>query len=140
MEVRGETRLDAALKRVPVAGGRGVCVLISDLLTDGWETGVSSLLYRRQQVSVLQMMAPQELAPEFSGALRLMDSEGGPSCDVQVSADALKRYGEVLAGFLEERAAFCYRRGIGYGLVSSGMELEGELLRTLVRAGVVLGR
>lgn len=137
----GETRLDAALTRVPVASGRGVCVLLSDLLSEaGWARGAASLLYRRQELSVLHILSPQELTPDLSGAVRLLDVEGGPSCDVSVSPDALRRYQEALDAFLAEQRRFCHSRALPYLPLSSAMDLERDVLRALIEGGVVAAR
>lgn len=138
---KGQTQLDTALTRVPVTAGRGVCVLLSDLLTEtGWTHGASSLLYRKQELSVLQVLAPQELEPDMTGAVQLLDSEGGPSCDVQMSPDALRRYDEALQAFLLSQQQFCHGRGLPYLLLRSDMALEQDVLRSLMMAGVIAAR
>ncbi len=137
----GETKLNAALPRVPVTAGRGVCVLLSDLLTgDGWTRGASSLLYRRQELSVVQVLSPQELEPDLTGAVRLLDAEGGPACDVQVSPEALRRYHQALDAFLTEQRAFCHGRALPYLLLRSDMDLETDALKALVAGGVLSAR
>lgn len=137
----GVTDLNASLARVPVSAGRGVCVLLSDLLTEaGWTRGAGSLLHRRQEVSVLQLLAPEELEPPYTGAVQLLDSEGGPSCDVQISPDALRRYQETLDAFLSEIRHFCYGRGIPHLLLRSDMDISREVLKSLVASGVIAAR
>lgn len=138
---RGETRLDAALQRVPITSGRGVAVLISDLLTDtGWTRGADSLLYRKQEVTVLQVLAPQETDPDLNGAMQLLDSEGGPSCDVQASPDTLKRYQQALQAFIGEQETYCSRRAIPYLTLRSDMSVEQDVLKSLLGAGVLTTR
>lgn len=137
----GETNLNDALLRTPINAGRGVCVLISDLLCEaGWTKGASSLLHRRQEVSVLQMLSPEETNPEWTGALQLIDREGGPSCEVQMSPEALKRYRETLDAFLAEQQQFCFARGIPYLLLRSDMPLETDVLKALVAKGILAAR
>ncbi len=137
----GETRLDQALTRVPITAGRGVCVLLSDLLTEaGWTHGASSLLYRRQELSVLQVMSPQELEPDMTGAVQLLDVEGGPTCDVQISPDALRRYQHALDEFLLEQRRFCHARRVPYLLLRSDMDIGRDVLEALMRGGVIAAR
>lgn len=141
LQPKGPTRLDDALLRVPISAGRGVCVLISDLLTgEGWTRGASSLLYRRQELSVLHLLSPQELEPDMSGAVQLLDSEGEPACDVQISPDTLRRYREALEAFLLEQQAFCHARNVAYLRLDSGMDLEQGVLKALVTSGVLTAR
>lgn len=137
----GNTRLDTALSRVPVTAGRGVCVLLSDLLSGhDWSRGADALLYRRQELSVLHILAPQEVSPDLSGALQLIDSEGEPSCDVHVSADTLRRYEEALEAFLLAQRRVCHVRGLPYLLLRSDMDLSKDILQDLSASGIVQAR
>lgn len=137
----GSTRLDAAMPRVPITAGRGVCVLISDLLSGhGWTRGADALLYRRQELSVLHLLAPQEISPDLSGALQLIDSEGEPGCDVNISADTLRRYEEALEDFLTAQRKYCYGRALPYLLLRSDMDLSKEILQQLTVAGILQAR
>lgn len=137
----GQTRLDTAMLRVPVTAGRGICVLISDLLTDaGWTRGAASLLYRKQELSVLHLLAPQEVEPDMIGAIQLLDSEGGPSCDVQISPDTLKRYRQTFDAFVLEQRQFCHSRQVPYLLLRSDMALEEDVLKAMMIDGVIVAR
>ncbi len=138
---QGETRLDAALARVPVTAGRGVCVLFSDLLTPhGWARGAMSLLHRRQELSVLQILSAQEMEPDLNGAIQLLDAEGEPPLDVMVSPETLRRYAEALNAFLEETKRFCHARALPYLLLRGDMALEAEGLGALLKSGVITTR
>ncbi|MDR0929968.1 MAG: DUF58 domain-containing protein [Oscillospiraceae bacterium] len=138
---QGETRLDAALPRLPISAGRGVCVLISDLLTEaGWMRGVASLRYRRQEVSLLQILSPEELSPQYSGALQLLDAEGAPPCEVTATPDVLKRYHDALNALIAEARDFCRARALPYRLLQSDLSLEDSVLGELVAAGLVAAR
>ena len=52
--------------------------MLSDFLDPaGYEAGLSALVGRGFQVDVVQILAPEELAPTTFGDLRLVDSETG---------------------------------------------------------------
>lgn len=141
IEPGGGTDLNAALQKTPLGTGRSVCVLISDLLSEsGYERGASSILFRRQELSVLHMLSPEELSPDFAGALKLLDSEGEPPVDVQITPETQKRYHEALGAFLHGASSFCLSRGIPYLLLRSDMSLEADILRALLSAGVITAR
>lgn len=141
IEPGGATRLDDSLLRVPITAGRGVCVLISDLLTgEGWTRGAGSLLYRRQELSVLHLLSPQELAPDMTGALQLLDAEGGPACEVQMSPDTLRRYEAALFEFMQETRKFCQGRQIPYLPLRSDMDLSRDVLQSLMAANIITAR
>ena len=141
IEPRGETRLNESLLRLSTTGPRGLCVVISDLLDEeGVYRGLDSLAYRRQEVAVLQTLSPQELSPSFSGAVRLIDREGAPPCDVHMTPDALRSYQQALEAFLNEHRGYCHKHGYWYALFNSGMDIEREALDALLHQGILAAR
>jgi len=137
----GETALDASAAQVPAGRGRGICILLSDLLTESdWRRGVKSLLFRRQEVALLHILSPEELSPELTGAVRLTDAEGAPPLEIHLTPDALRRYQETLSAFLHAAESFCAGLSIPYVRLSSEADFEREALRALMAAGMVAGR
>ena len=55
------------------AANPGVVVLISDLMSDGWETGLNLLRGRGHDVSLVHLLAPDEAEPAITGDFRLID-------------------------------------------------------------------
>lgn len=110
----------------------GVAVLISDLLDpEGYDRGIQALLERRFEVHVIHLLAAEELNPVLAGDLRLHDSETGEVRDLTVDGEAVRRYRERLARFLEDAERFCRAREIGYRRVSTDMPLEDFVLSHL---------
>lgn len=134
----GEVRLCDALPRLPLRGGRGVCLLLTDLLSpDGYETGLQSLLYRRQEAELLHLLSPEELDPPLNGMLRLIDSETGEARELLVNAGMLADYRRALDGLCRGAEAFCHGREVPYLLLTSGLDVEGQALRELAKIGIV---
>ncbi|MCI2426859.1 DUF58 domain-containing protein, partial [Candidatus Acetothermia bacterium] len=69
IETGGETALDNALDEfVQQTTESGLVFIISDLLSPaGYQRGLSHLLYRGNQVVILQVLAPEDLVPPMSG-------------------------------------------------------------------------
>lgn len=134
----GKTELTRAVSRMPLKARRGMAVIISDLFSeDGSEGALASLQYRGQQAAVLHILSPEELAPRLSGALRLMDSEGGPFVDLSVGPEVLRAYHKALDGFVGGLRGYCHRRDIPYALLRSDMDLMKEALGNLTQSGVI---
>ena len=57
--------------------GRGPLILISDLLDPGYLDALRDLAGTRCQLSVLHLLAPDELEPEVPPDARLVDNETG---------------------------------------------------------------
>src|SRR5262249_23667162 len=73
----GETDLNAALKDYALRGGRpGLAILISDMFSpNGYRDGLSAIQSRGHEISILHLLAPDEIEPELAGDVRLIDSE-----------------------------------------------------------------
>lgn len=115
----------------------GPLVLCSDLLDAEWQAGLQSLLSRRFEITLLHVLAPQEIEPELDGDIRLIDSEGGTSVDLTADVDLLQRYRQHLTDWREEIADFCHGRNIAYVPVETSLPLEDLLFNLLRRRGVV---
>lgn len=75
----------------------GVSVIISDFLTEsGLGSVLAALRSARQQVVLLQVLAPQELDPDVAGDVALTDVETKASIEVTVTPALLQRYHEAL--------------------------------------------
>lgn len=139
IEFRGQTDLSRALRetgRLDLRGG--LAIVVSDLMAPGgFQEGLQYLRYRRQEVTVLQVLAPDELRPELTGDLRLIDSETGLAREVSVTPGLLREYGQRLATWQDGIRGFCHANGIAHQLVASDRRAEDVVLEALRSAGIV---
>lgn len=134
----GALALGKSVDRLTLSPGRGAAVLVSDLLTeDGYERALQSLLYRRQEVSVLQIWSPAEWEPELEGVLELTDSETGERVPLTADYETLKRYRQVARAYVEEAATFCRAHGMTHAFLLSEDPFEEGMLRTFSRLGLI---
>ena len=92
----------AALARDAVRGAPGIGVVVSDFLSDsGLELALAALRAARQEPVLLRVLAPEELRPQLSGDLELVDVETGARVDVTVTPAVVREYRRSL----EERSA-----------------------------------
>ena len=134
----GELRLCRDVQRLPVKAGRGITLLITDLMSpDGYEKALQSLQYRKQEVTLLHVLSPWEMEPELEGMVRLIDSETGENRELLISGDLMKAYHAALEGLLKGAETFCHDREMGYIRLLSDMDIEVEALRALSRVGIV---
>ncbi len=135
---QGATSLTRAVTRIPLKATRGMCVLISDLFSqDGSEGALASMLYRKQKVVLAQVLSKDEMEPDISGALRLVDSEGGQNMDVTVNGDLLRRYHKNLEAFISSSRLYCHRHGIPFVLLRSDMDFMRDALGHMMRGGII---
>lgn len=137
-EPKGGTDVMALRSFGHYRSGRGLSVVLSDLLTEtDWQNGLRSLLAGGQDVTVVQVLSPEELAPELRGDWKLRDAETGGEVEVTVSPRLLRRYQEELAAHLTAIRDFCRRHAIAHALVPSDRPMTAVL--TDLRAAGVLG-
>ena len=137
----GNTDLNKSLQDFGrYARGGGMSLVISDFMSpSGYEEALKYLQYLKQDVVVLQLLAPDEINPPLNGDLRLVDCESGEAREVTVTPLVLKAYQRKLQEYNEAIRNFCYQRNFGYLQLSSSDPLEDIILRSLPSAGI-LGR
>jgi uncharacterized protein (DUF58 family) len=134
----GPANLNESLRRGALeARQAGVAVVLSDFLDpNGYETGLTALLGRGFQVDLVQILAPEELAPTTFGDLRLVDSETGGTQEVTFGKYRLKSYQQTVQNFMQRLREYCQGRGINFFTASSSTPLEDLLLKQLRKAEV----
>lgn len=135
----GETTLGPGIKNFCLRNsGKGILVLISDLIDkQGFEGPLRYLTSQQMDVYVIQVLAAEELSPELTGDLQLVDCEDGDLADVTVSAPLLKRYQQTLNTFVGSIRDFCNRRGIVYTLAGNQVPFEQLITSYLRQRGLV---
>jgi uncharacterized protein (DUF58 family) len=114
--------------------GKGIVVLISDLMDKGgYEAALRYLVSRQMDIYVIQVLSAEELDPDVQGDLRLVDCEDGDEAEVTITPALVKRYKQTLAAFVEQARQFCIRRGMVYLLAKNEVSVDdliGGYLRT----------
>ena len=118
--------------------GRGIVVLFTDLMDkSGYESALRYLATRQMDVYVVQILAAEELEPELTGDLRLIDCEDGDAAEISVSAPLLARYKRTLDAFVDGARNYCTRRGMGHAMVRSDAAVDDIVFGYLRRRGLI---
>ena len=135
----GSTNLDDAIRTYALRQrGRGVYVIISDFLDEGgFEAPLKRLCATRSDIYVIQVLAPEEITPQLSGDLKLIDSESESATEISVSRGLMKRYFQNRDAFIEQVRTYCLGHGMSHFLVSSQTPVENVLLDVLRRGGLI---
>lgn len=110
---------------------RGLSFLITDGYTDDLDDAIKYLKYKKQDVVLIHVLAPEETDPRYEGTLKLVDSETGGDMRVTFSASAIKTYRESLKSFLEQTESMCKRYGVTYIRVSSADSCDSLFFASL---------
>jgi len=114
--------------------GSGVMVVLSDFLfKEGYDSGLRRLIGRQYDLYAIQVLCPQELSPEMSGELKLIDIEDADAAEITVSGALSKYYKRNLTAYCNELKDFCTRRGAVYVLANSADSVESLVLNYLRR-------
>ena len=135
----GPTDLVAAARHAAAQlRGRGVVILLSDLLDPAADRVIRELASTRSELIVLHVLSPQELDPPLEGDLRLVDSETGASVDITADLATIDSYRGRLAEWKAAFAQLAARRGATYVDLASDVPLN-ELIFAELRRRRVLG-
>ncbi len=140
-ENRPTTDLERACKDFAFTlRGGGIVLFITDFFDrKGFEGALRYLLAggRSTEVFVFHVLAPEELKPELTGDLRLVDVEEGDISEVSISAGLLRQYGRTLEVFCGEIREYCAKRGIHYVPTSTAQPFDRLVLEFLRRRGLL---
>ncbi len=134
----GATDLVAAARHAGAQlSGRGVIVLISDLLDPAADTVIRELAATGSELIILHVLSPEELDPSMEGDVRLVDVETGDGIDVTIDLATLDDYKARLATWQESFADLASRRGATYVPISTDLPLTDLVFAELRRRRVV---
>lgn len=118
--------------------GRGIVVLISDLMDKGgYEDALRWLVARRMDVYVVHVLAAEELDPPLEGDLRLVDCEDADTAEITATGALMARYRRTLAAFIDGASEFCTRRGMVYMRARNETSVESLITGYLRQRGLV---
>jgi uncharacterized protein (DUF58 family) len=134
----GPTDLVAAARHAAAQlHGRGVVVLMSDLLDPAADRVIRELAATRSELIVLHILSPDELDPQLEGDLRLVDTETGAGVDITADLATLDAYRSRLAAWKESFADLAARRRASYVDLSSDVPLNDLIFAELRRRRVL---
>jgi len=139
IQAGGETSLERACRSYVLRNrARGVAVLMSDFFDpEGFEGCLRRLGQSRSDLYAIHILAPEEIDPELSGDLKLLDCETDTFVEISVSRALMRRYRQNRDGFCESLRRYCTARGIGHFGVASNADVERLTLEVLRKGGML---
>lgn len=116
----------------------GMTVLFTDGLGESpIDPAITALCLARQEGAVLQLLAPQELAPDWTGDARLKDAETGVEREFTATPATHATYRTALARRTGEIEGSARRRGLRFVRLTSDQPIEDMVQRTLRQVGLL---
>jgi len=135
----GPTDLVAAARHAAAQlHGRGIVVLLSDLLDPGADRVIRELAATGSELIVMHILSPDELDPALEGDLRLVDTETDDRVDITADLATIDAYKARLATWKEGFADLAAKRRASYVDLASDVNLA-ELMFAELRRRRVLG-
>lgn len=133
------TSLESALYDYAQQAKRpGLLLLLSDMLTpQNYATGLSTLLARGHQVTLLHIQSPDELAPNYDGDLKLIDVETGEAAEITIDPMVLEAYSARFDEWRSGIVSFCETRNINYISISTEIPWDKLVMEFLREQGIV---
>ena len=137
LQTRGGTDLGRAFgETLPELARPALVYVISDFLGPVPPfDGLDRLRTLGHEISLVRVLAGEELRPRLRGDLRLVDVESGRSVRLTMDAALARGYRRALERSLRELEGYARRTGIEHVLVDTGEPLETVLLGRLFRLG-----
>src|SRR4051794_14489766 len=118
--------------------GKGIVVVLSDFMDKGgYEEALRYLVARQMDVYVIQILSQEEIDPDITGDLKLVDVEDADAAEITVNAPLLRRYRENLAAYRAALHDFCTRRGVACLFTSTEVPFDRLVLTYLRQRGLV---
>lgn len=142
LSASGVTNLAQALAQYAAqARHPGPLLIFSDLLDSAqpssFAPGLTALLARRFEISLIHLLAPDEVDPPLTGDLRLLDAETGQAVEITADYEALARYKAGLATWQAELRAWCSQRNVTYIPVTTDFSFEEFIFAFLRQRGLL---
>jgi uncharacterized protein (DUF58 family) len=138
LEPEGSGQLGPAVARFASHTRKsGMVVVISDFLLDEGIDVLAPLLGTGHQIELVQVLSPDEIAPNLSGDLELVDSESGERVEVSMGLPVLRKYHQRLAALQEQLKRFAGRAGGDFFLYNTARPLREFVLNELRKGKLV---
>jgi len=114
---------------------RGLAVVVSDFLDhEGFEAGLDVLRHFRHDVFVIHIASHEEVDPQITGELQLVDSENNVARDITVTPSLIAAYKAEFARYCESIENYCLKYQLGYVRTTTDFPFE-ELVLDVFRQG-----
>jgi uncharacterized protein (DUF58 family) len=139
LEPAGPSDLGQAMRSFSIrCSGKGVVVVLSDFMDkSGYEEALRYLVARQMDVYVIQILSQEEIEPNLSGDLKLVDVEDGDETEITASAALLRSYRRNLEAYRAALHDFCVRRGVACLFTSNQVPFDRLVLHYLRQRGLV---
>ena len=135
----GETNLNQSIKIYSLEARRpGLAFILSDLFSPaGYQEGANLLQSKGYEVSILHILAPDEVDPPLAGDLRLVDVETGRAEEISLDGGLRELYRQSLKAWQEKLHTEFRKREIRYMKLSTDTAWDKVVLYEMRKESIV---
>lgn len=116
----------------------GLLFLITDLLASGdFRVGLNDILARGYEIALLHLHSPDEISPNLSGDLKLIDVETNETAEITIDPLVIEEYINRMEEWHARVANWCTSREIHYVPITTDVSWERIVMGLLREQGVV---
>ncbi len=115
----------------------GPLIIVGDLMDGGWREGIQRLAEHHYEITLLHILAPQEIDPELDGDLKLVDCETDAAVEITADFDLLSRYRTRVQTWQSDWQQFCAARAINYTPIATSLPFEELVMSFLRKRGIL---
>ena len=115
----------------------GACLIISDFWCEQATKYFTQLRRHRQEVSLMQILTPQELSPPLRGNVRLEDPETGEEVSLSLTQQDIDLYCQEVQNHIATLADSARRHNMRHLLCRTDMAFEQVVLGFLRKGGLL---
>lgn len=132
----GTTGINEAISRAKI-NGRGVTIIISDFLDpEGIDEAIKFLIFKRQEVMLLQVLAHEEIEFDEEGTFAIKDMETSDDVRVTMSRQTIKNYQKTLESHNQKIQRLAKKYGCAYMQITSDEDIEKVVFETMKQKGI----
>lgn len=139
IKFEGDSSLSEALCRSTVGYGDGRSIIISDFeTTNNYNDAIDYLRTKRRDVLCLQLLAEEELHPNFRGKNIIHDSEDDEHIyKNNITRDVLKAYQKAVDYITKRIEDYCFSREADYLLCSTADTMKDIFMNKMIQRGII---
>jgi uncharacterized protein (DUF58 family) len=138
-KAEGDGPIERGLRMHAAAGTPGMSIVFSDFFDESLPEALLAHRFRKHQLTLVQLLTPEERDPTLEGDLRLVDSESGAVTEITVGPRELSAYHARLAAHRASLRSFAMRNTAGFLTVPAEAKLEHVIWDHMLSA-LLVGR
>ena len=140
MKFEGHTDLSQSIKKRNIKT-RGISIVVSDFLNnDGLKTledGLKYLAFKKQEIILVQILAEEEINPQFNNEITFIDSETSEELKMSLTPSIIKEYKNTLKNYNNQIEVLAKKYGGKFISVSSSKAIEEIILNDFSKKRVL---